>query len=213
MIINSTFLLNLESRTDRLKHSMSELKKHGIDYTLIKSIKFDNGRLGLIYTMRRLFEDCLSSGYENVLVIEDDILFLEEEAKKSIYWCADQLPNDYDMLLMGCNLFQNEVELYSSNLIKVTGACATHCILYSKNGIKKALAAINNQLENVDMENIIPLDMIYVDKIQKDGKCFCCYPMIATQMNGVSDIENKYVDYDRFLTNRFAEKTKHLQCK
>lgn len=211
MIINSTFLLNLESRPDRLEHSRLELKKHGINYTLIKSIKFDNGRLGLIYTMKRLFEDCLSNGYENILVMEDDVLFLVKEVKRSIYWCVDQLPNDYDMLLVGCNLFQNDVELYSENLIKVTGACATHCIIYSKNGVKKALTEINNQLDNVEIEKIIPLDMIYVDKIQKDGKCFCCYPMIATQINGVSDIENRYVDYNRFLTSRFAEKTKHLK--
>lgn len=211
MVINSTFLLNLESRPDRLEHSRSELKKHGIDYNLFKSIKFDNGKLGLIFTMKDVLEHCLIKNYKNVLIIEDDILFLEDEAKKSIQWCADQLPNDYDMLFMGCNLFQQEIELYSANLIKVTGACATHCILYSKSGMEKAFNEILKQINNT--EKVVPLDMIYVDKIQKDGKCFCCYPMIATQINGFSDIENKYVDYDRFLTNRFIEKTKHLECR
>lgn len=205
MKIEKTFIVSLPNRLfDRLIPLIDYVKEIDLDYFVVSAIKKDNGKVGLIKTVYKLFSDCIDLGLRNILVLEDDCRFLINPIE-TINKCFEQLPEDYDMLYLSCNLWQNHVYKYSENLIQLEDAYTTHCVIYSESGIRKVLEAIN---ENNDL---LPLDVLIKEKIMPDKKCFCSFPILAKQMDSFSDIENKEVKYSRFIEDRFEEKTKHLK--
>ncbi len=201
---NKIFCISLPEREDRRIHIENELTKHGLEFRFWRAIKMDNGVQGLLETMKGLLNHAITIGYENVLICEDDCKFIVDNPKVIIDKCMKQLPPDFDLCYLGVNLWQEEVKLYRKNLIKLTDAYATHCILYSRKGMSKLLFALT---EN---ENNTPLDILIKEKIMPDEKCFCSFPFIASQVNSYSDIQNKNQEYAKFLEQRFIEKTKHL---
>lgn len=205
MKIEKVFVISLPERlNDRLYFLSKRLVEEGIEFEVVEAIRSDNGVDGLAKTFHKLFTSCVDKGYRNVLVLEDDCEFIVDKPFELIGKCMMQLPFNFDLLYCGCNLFQTNVSLSSANLIQVLGAWALHAVVYSAIGMRKVLKAIETRTIG------IPLDSVIVDKVQSDGLSFCSYPMIATQKNGFSDIMKAEVNYDRFLLNRFIERTKKL---
>lgn len=206
-MIEKIFIISLPERLiDRLIPLIDYLKSIDMSYWAYQATKNTNGKLGLLLTMEKLLTESMYAEFEQILVLEDDCNFIVDDVKEQIEKCLLQLPKDFDCLYLGVNLFQKNVELYSENLIKLESGYATHAIIYSKKGIRKVLEAIRSKKLNQ-----WALDEIMVKLIQPQGSCFAAYPMVVTQSNGYSDIEKKEIKYDRFLTDRFKERTAHLK--
>ena len=204
MKIEKTFIISLPGRLDRLIPLIDYLKSIGFDYSVVSAIKNSDGRKGLILTIEKLFGDILKEDGDIFLILEDDCKFLTNPID-TIEKCFEQLSDDFDMLFLGCNLWQNKVEKYSENLILLQDAYALHSVIYSRNGMAKILGAIH------EMKDVVPLDVLIKEKVMVENKCFCSIPMITTQIDSYSDIEKRNTKYSKFLEERFAEKTKHLQ--
>lgn len=198
------FMVGLPDRQDRRKHIVAELLKHGFEYNTWSAIKMEDGAQGLVETMKHLLEYAIDHNIERILVIEDDAKFLVDNPKLVITACLSQLPDDFDCCYFGVTLLQNKPTLYSANLIQLTNGLATHCIMYSKQGMVKLLAAIKDSPG-------IQLDKIIRDKIMvPDGKCFASFPILATQIDSYSDIQKSEMKYARHIEDQFYEKTKYL---
>lgn len=203
MIAEKTFVINLPARIDRRETVTKELAKVGIvDYRFWRATHNHNGVVGLLLTMKSLLDHCDSLGLTSVLILEDDARFLHpiglvEDAIK-------QLPTNWDLLYLGVNLFQKEVEFYSPKLIKLTGGCATHAILYSRSGIERAIGML-------DIESESPYDLQLVYKLQEFRNCYAIYPMVVTQSDGFSDIQGENVEYAKLLEDRFENKTQSIK--
>ena len=52
------------------------------------------------------------------------------------------------------------------------------------------------------------IDVFMADVIQEKFNCYMCYPMVATQRPGLSDITRKYTDYNRIMSRykKYVEK-------
>lgn len=210
MKIEKTFILSLPSRlVDRLIPLIDYLKSIDLDYFVWGAFKECDGRVGLIKTIKSLFTDVLKTDIQIVLVLEDDCFFLQNPIG-IIDKCLQQLPADFDLCYLGCNLWQDQIHKYSDNLLQVTDVYGTQSIIYSRAGIQKILDVINEIEINI-MQPVIPYDVIIKEKIMSDGKCFCSFPNLTTQTVSYSDIENKVTDWSRVLETRFLEKTKHLK--
>lgn len=210
-MIDRTYIISLPDRlTDRLIPLIDYLKSIDLDYSVFLAIKDRDGKRGLIFSIEKLFTEILKEHFNLeqpiFLILEDDCKFLSDP-REVIKKCLQQLPKDFDMLFLGCNLWQNHVYKYRDNLIKLDDAYATQSIIYSKKGIEKVLNVIHEFEKN---EIIIPYDVLIKEFIMPDGKCFCSFPNLTTQLNGFSDIEQKEVKYSKFLEHRFTEQTKHL---
>lgn len=198
-----TFIINLPVRTDRRKSVTIEMDRIKLGYRFWRAVTHpSSGVMGLIETMKYLLEYCIANGYAKVLILEDDVRFLE--TRLFVDKCIAQLPDDFDLMYLGCNLAQNKVELFSPNLIKVDGAYATHAILYSNSGMKKVYDILKRGSDS-------PLDVQIVHGVQADGNCYACYPMAGTQVDSYSDIEQRDVRYRQLLEDRFEQKTQHLK--
>lgn len=206
MKIDKTFIISLPHRlTDRLVPLIDYLKGIGLDYHTYSAIRNNDGRLGLIKTIQRLFAELVSNKYDHTfLVLEDDCRFLINPIE-TIKKCFKQLPEDWDCLSLGCNLWQSHVYKYSENLIQLSDSYSTHSIVYSKIGMVKVLNAIET------MTGVVPLDVLIKERVMQDNKCFCTFPILTTQCEGFSDIENKIVNYNSIIEKRFADRTAHLK--
>lgn len=202
MRIEKTYIVNLEERIDRLVPLIDKLKSINFPYWVFKAEKNKDGKLGLLHTMKKLLSEALLEGHKIILVLEDDIKFLTDDML-CVQLYMEQLPEKWDCLYLGINLFEDNVKLFSSNLIKIKSGYSSHAIVYHRRGMMKILQAI---LDN----ETLPYDELLVKYVQPLGNCYCTFPMVFSQHSGYSDIENKEVNYEKYLDNRFKEKTAHL---
>lgn len=190
------YLINLLKRTDRLLQSKWELDKYEIPYTVWEAIEKENGAEGIYLTLREIMSDALINGYKNILVFEDDALFLfnPDSVMDKV---VKQIPTTYDMFHLGVNLTKGYVPRhYSVNLLHLKRGYALHACAYSRSGMSKVMA----------LGPMLPVDWNIADNIQTQGNCYAINPMICTQRPGFSDIEKKQTNWAFALQDRFNER-------
>lgn len=197
------FLINLDSRPDRLEVSDCILKEQGIEYERFPAIKDDNGVKGLLLTMRELFKLCIQRDYKGgVLILEDDFEFLAPVGN-FLKEVMPQLPPTYLTFHLGLNLL-TVPERVSTNILLIDQAYSTHAIVYSRD-------AINSILPMLEKNESLAYDIMLRDEIQIHKRSFCTFPMLCTQRPDYSDIEKKFIDWKTLSTSSFNRMTKSLQ--
>jgi glycosyl transferase family 25 len=131
------FVLHYSKLTRRKQHILEQFAKHGIaDYEFIEKFDKDaitddecpefskdyvaNRRTELSLHLKHLYlyRLMLSENYEEVLVLEDDVILSDNFMKKLTDYMT-QLPKDYDMLFIGngCNLHIPRNQLVANQYI------------------------------------------------------------------------------------------------
>lgn len=195
------YVINLPDRLDRLLHASAEMNRYNIPVEVYTAVKNDKPTYGIAMTLKNIFDHPARKKMKHILVFEDDVQFL---ADPNIYMpvIIEQLKNiNYDMFYLGVNTTREIKEKTSDNILPLQTAYALHAVLWSRSGMDKFL----------EMPMELPIDMAISDYIVKNGKAFCSWPMLCTQMPSYSDIERQDVDYSVFLEKRFAEKTKQIR--
>lgn len=206
MKIQKTVIISLpERKEDRLIPLQAHIKEFNwLNYEVYEAVKLSDGKLGLIVSVADILSKLLEDKEIScVLVCEDDFRFLQEP-NEIVEKCLGQLPSNFDLCYLGCNLWQTHIHKYSQNLIQVDDVYALQSVIYSRSGMEKVLRAIRG------MDKTIPLDVLIKEKVLCDGNCYCSFPILTTQIKGKSDIEGKIKDWSRVLQDRFYERTKHL---
>lgn len=193
------YLVNLPARRDRYWISTWELSKYSIPFETVRAIAHPDGREGLYQTMRILFEQAVDKQYKRILVFEDDLKIVGP-MDQVMGKCVAQLPEDFDLFYLGCNLARRPSHFYSENLLPVTRALSTHAVAYSLEAMKRILS----------LPKFLPVDLLYADVIQQAGRCYCACPMLVTQYPGFSDIEKRQTDWTHALDERFLAHTRDL---
>jgi GR25 family glycosyltransferase involved in LPS biosynthesis len=127
-------------------------------------------------------------------IFEDDCILLKpwgfvEEAMK-------QLPEDWACLNLGPNL-QKPLERYSENLFWLYAGHASHATIYnSKELVDFAVARFNT-------EEFRCIDVLMAYHVQLMFKCFCIYPIAATQRSCMSDINGKFLDNYNIIVDSY----------
>ena len=199
LFFDQVYVIHLKRREDRYKSFRQEFYRAGIDYEIVDAVDgktLDNippekqGSIGCTMSHLKALKLAKKRNLRNVLICEDDVVFVEEvqlQFNKTIF----QLPVYYDMLYLGHNptisRTTQPTPYYSENFNKAMSVLATHC--YGVNG-----KMIDDLIEKVETDITRGFDVHCWD-LQPIYQCFCCYPMLAFQKEGYSDIENKIVDY------------------
>lgn len=198
--IDAIFVINLLKRNDRLQQVTQELSKYSIPFTIWRAVERENGAEGLRQTMQQLFVNCLGAGLKRVLIFEDDALMIED-INKYMPLCLQQLPQDFDLLYLGCQHNQPFERFHSENLLEVISAFSTHAVLWSESGMQKFY----------DRCDGLPIDREIRNKIQAiDQKCYTAYPMLVSQRPSFSDIDGQFRDWSKWLEHLFYKNVKHL---
>jgi len=213
MIIDKIFIINLAHRTDRKEHMINEMKKQNISnyefFSAVKPtlnevnewnnnycnhvkkdvhpLKFDNYRIGCLGCMKSHIEViklALIRNYKNILILEDDTVFINDFSK--LYDYSQQIANNYDMLYLSGSHLGKKINI-STNIKKVIGTYTTGSYCISEKVMKYLIYNINGYYKEIDC--------FYSEEIQHLFNCYCVVPHITKQLDGYSDIQQTNISY------------------
>jgi GR25 family glycosyltransferase involved in LPS biosynthesis len=199
--IKNAFYINLLSRPDRKKHVEDQLEKIGIKAERFNAIKLKNGAVGCSMSHLKCLEIARTNNWDHVLIVEDDILFLNPAL--FIHKLNEFLSNhkNFDVLLFAGNNMPPYVTIDNS-CVKVTKCQTTTGYLVKshyydtlihnyKEGIKKLM---NEPLKHA----IYAIDK-YWFRLQEKDKWYLIIPLSVTQREDYSDIEKKRTNYTNVM--------------
>jgi GR25 family glycosyltransferase involved in LPS biosynthesis len=150
-LFNDAFLINLDSRPDRLKYCTEELSKTDIKFNRVKGLTFKNkgnflnvGARGCYETHKLILNNNINNNYP-ILIMEDDILLTEHFDKFNNY--INTVPENWDILYF-----------YNHNNIKNTindkwiksSTLGTHFYIVNNKSIYKILKLLyENNIDDV----------------------------------------------------------------
>jgi glycosyl transferase family 25 len=179
--VDNVYLINMDKDTERLDNVTKECNKFNINFERFSGINplklseeeldkyvtktcqniCPNGIVGCGVSHMKIYEDALKNNYKNILVLEDDVNFtddLYEELDKAM----SELPEDYDILYLGCVGLCDKNIVYNMNLYLFF-----HLLFYlsSKNKCQsKNEKIINNKYIHVPIFPITTHAMIISNK-------------------------------------------------
>lgn len=172
------YVINLDKREDRMRSATEQLHKYLIPFERWPAIEELDGAEGLRLTMIELFTHCIENNYQNVLVFEDDLHIIEPTINEVMEEVVNQIPHDYQIIYMGCQLCAMPSGFYWTHLLKAKQMQSTHAAFYSLKGMK-----------NIMEKNMYaPIDNFFVKEIQPAGNCYATYPFLISQIISKSDI-------------------------
>jgi hypothetical protein len=195
--IKHAFYINLTSRPDRKQHVESQMQLLGIPVQRFNAIKLPNGALGCSMSHLKCLEMAKAAGWPHLLIVEDDIKFLQPELFKSQLSKFLSRHGFWDTILIA----GNNVPPYQpidDTCIKV-GTCQT-TTGYLVNGhyfdtlIANFRDGIKKLIENPTQHILYAIDK-YWFHLQKRDKWYLIIPLSVTQREDYSDIEKRATNY------------------
>ena len=196
---NSIYVINLKERIDRKNHIIRELSKINCEnYNLFEGINgneltnntnLSNGMFGLVKTYIKIYEDWKTSPKENILIIEDDCIFVDEFNEKLSKY-IENVPDDWEMLYFGANHnyhMGNKTAKINDFCIKLNNSYSAHCVLFKSYVFDELILS----LLNFNIENDVMMS-----NLQKKYNSYSSIPNLTSQIASFSNIQNENVNYD-----------------
>jgi glycosyl transferase family 25 len=201
--IKHAFYINLDSRPDREIHVEKQLATVGINAKRFKAIKLQNGALGCSMSHLKILESAKKKEWEHVLIVEDDIKFLNPELFVNQFNNFLKTHQVFDVVLIaGNNMppFSN----VDDTCVKVTRCQTTTGYLvknhYFDTMIYNYRKGIEKLMKNPEDHKLYALDK-YWFHIQEKHNWYLIIPLTVVQRPDYSDIEKRATDYTRSMTD------------
>lgn len=213
--------INLDHREDRREHIENEIKKlKNTQFTRIPGVNVTDEqtkeilskvhveaietnfsqsqkRLGCSFGHINAIKTAKDNGWEYVLIVEDDCVFLPslENVLENALRELQYLPK-WDMLHFGANAL-TPIKQLSPHIGKLTAAYCAHAYVVPKH--------FYDTLLNIPIEQYIIQDAYYMD-ISRDTRynVYTVLPIVATQKESFSELENKVVNYYDVIINSYT---------
>ena len=200
-LFSHIYLLNLDSRTDRLARVSKRLQAQNLSFERFSGIIPTNaggfhllGMLGCLLSHLGIIQKAIKEDNGNILIFEDDCV-LRDDFREQAEKYLDQLNGiDWDFLFLGAAWHgAKKKEKLSENLYSLD--CVYHTHAYAIN--KKSLASVEKVLVTASQvkRNGINIDMVYS---KLPFKKIVVRPNLAVQEPDKSNIEASF-------TNRLGE--------
>lgn len=195
--IKHSFYINLASRPDRKQHVESQLNTIGMNAERFNAIKLPNGALGCSMSHLKCLETAKQKGWTHLLIVEDDIKFLNPELFKNQLNLFLSKHKSWDVVLIGGNNIPPYVKI-DDTCVKVSSCQTTTG--YLVNGhyfdilIDNYRSGIKKLLQFPDQHILYAIDK-YWFQLQKRDNWFLIIPLTVTQREDYSDIEKRPTNY------------------
>lgn len=202
---DAIYVINLNKREDRLLQITEDFEKYEIPFERITAIENDKGAEGLKDTMVKIFNDSIEKNHSHILVFEDDCKIIVDPKlfHDSMNKVTEQVPENYIMCFLGCQLSGRISHFPSPNIISASKLFSTHSVMYSNRGMK---IIIGSNLQ-------APIDNHYVANVEPLGCSYCTFPLLTSQYTGYSDIGKNVHAWDPFITPRFQQKLNEFKMR
>lgn len=191
--------INLDKRTDRKKKLEKELEKISIDpHKIIRVSAYDdelNGVRGCAYSHIQALEFSIQKKWKNVLVLEDDCLFIEDRKEIDSYInnFIRHFQNDWDVFFLGTDIRRSQLTSHK-DYVRVHFSVRAHSYAVNGHYISKLrnhfVSTYESMKEDLFFTNCLhkALDRQWIE-LQKVDRWFAGVEMIASQRKSFSDIE------------------------
>ncbi len=184
--------INLDRRVDRWTKCLEEFEKHDLDVLRIQAVdgkdipkagKIRGPEIGCILSHKAALQMIVRNGWGKVLILEDDIEFIEDLNNRFEIAIA-HVPK-WDMLYFGGN-HVNKVTKINEFVGKCNRTFTTshYCVTL------KSAGEIEPQINAVAQ-----IDVTY-SRLQKEMQMYAFVPPLAWQVSGYSDIQGGETNYD-----------------
>lgn len=202
--IKHAFYINLEHRTDRKEHVEKQLDNIGIQADRFNAIRMDNGAIGCSISHLKLLQYALKNNLDHILIVEDDILFLDPEKFKSQFNKFIELHgNNWEVILFAGNNMP-PYEKIDETCIKVSKCQTTTGYLVNKHFIKALEQNVKMGLSNL-LNRPNEREKFAIDKfwfvLQSASRWYLITPPTVIQRLDYSDIEKRVTNYEGLMTD------------
>jgi glycosyl transferase family 25 len=202
--IKHAYYINLEHRTDRKEHVEKQLENVGINATRFNAIKTQNGAIGCSMSHLKILQDAHSKQFNHVLIVEDDIKFLDPELFKNQFEKFLQIHgNNWDVILLAGNNMPPYTPI-DDTCIKVSRCQTTTGYLVNGPYIRKLMDNIKMGLTHLISKpkehRLYAIDKFWF-VLQNVDRWYLIIPPTIVQRPDYSDIEKKYANYEYLMTD------------
>jgi glycosyl transferase family 25 len=200
--IKHAYYINLDHRIDRKEHVTQQLETMGITANRFNAIKMEDGAIGCSLSHLKILQTALDNKFDHVLILEDDITFLDPELFKSQFQkFMEKYENKWDVLLFAGNNMP-PYEKVDDLCVKVQRCQTTTGYLVNGHYIKILLQnikmGVNNLIYKPEEKNTYAIDKFWF-MLQTVGKWYLITPLTVVQKEDYSDIEKKVINYTKLM--------------
>jgi glycosyl transferase family 25 len=201
--IKNIFYINLEHRTDRKEHVEKELLKIGVrSAQRFNAIKMENGAIGCSMSHLRILQDAQKNNLDHILIVEDDITFLDPELfKNQINKFFETHKNDWDVVLLAGNNMPPYKNI-DDTCIQVSRCQTTTGYIVNGHYIKTLLQNVKIGLTHL-INKPTEHSKYAIDKywfiLQQLYKWYLIVPLTVVQREDYSDIEKRVTNFEKHM--------------
>ena len=201
--IKNVYYINLKERVDRREHVRAQLKSIGIiDPQRFEAIRTKNGRIGCSLSHLGIIKMAKQRGWDHVIIVEDDILFLDPSLfKKQFELFLSNHAQEADMVLLAGNNLPPYQKIDDS-CVRVSFCQTTTGYLvfghYFDTLIHNFKEGIEKLMREPDQHLIYAIDQYWIP-LQRIHRWYLIIPLSVIQKPDYSDIEQKDTNYSHLL--------------
>jgi GR25 family glycosyltransferase involved in LPS biosynthesis len=203
--IRHAFYINLEHRTDRNSHVINQLTNLGLPiFERFNAIKMEHGAAGCSMSHLKILQTALQNNYDHVLILEDDISFLNPNLFKANFnKFLERQGNNWDVILLAGNNVP-PYDKVDDVCIKVKQCLTTTGYIVNGHYIKRLIDNVKlgliNLLRKPDKGILYAIDKFWF-VLQGMDRWFLIIPPTVVQREDYSDIEKRNTNYQRLMTD------------
>jgi glycosyl transferase family 25 len=201
--IKNIFYINLEHRTDRKEHVEKELLNIGFkEAQRFNAIKMENGAIGCSMSHLRILQDAQKNNLDHILIVEDDISFLDPELfKNQLNKFFETHKNNWDVVLLAGNNMPPYKNI-DDTCIQVSRCQTTTGYIVNGHYIKTLLQNVKiglTHLINKPTEHAKYAIDKYWFILQQLYKWYLIVPLTVVQREDYSDIEKRVTNFEKHM--------------
>ena len=209
--ITNIYYINLDKRTDRKYHIENQLKLLNWNGKRFPAIQHSFGALGCSFSHLALLKYARRNKLSHILIMEDDVTFLEPSVFLNSINKFLETHNDFDVLLLAGNNM-GDYKRIDNHCIKVTHCQTTTAYLVKSHYYDTLISNYENGINLLQLYpnriNEYAIDQ-YWGSLQIADKWYLITPLTVTQRQDYSDIEKRPTNYAPAMLD--LDKTAFLQ--
>lgn len=210
--IKNIFYINLDTRPDRKSRFQIEMKNIGLSAIRFNAIKHNFGAIGCSLSHLTLLKFAKTHNLDHILIMEDDIMFLNIESFTNSLNEFLSSSIDFDVLLLAGNNMGPYAKM-GDFCVKIKKCQTTTGYLvkqhYYDTLIQNIEEGINNLKLNINRVNEFAIDQ-YWNKLQLSDNWYLLTPLTVTQRADYSNIEKRVTNYDRVMLDLDKKMLRHI---
>lgn len=180
------YCINLDDRPEKWAETKVAFEGTGITPKRFSAIRHTEGWRGCGASHVAIVREAMRHGHPWILVVEDDCVPAADFAQrwpvvKKALW---EERGAWDIFLGGPTYIKGPIQPHGKHLVEIESGYALHFYVLQAAAYEKVIAW------NPDRHG--PIDVYYSDQL----RIVTSQPILATQRNGVSDIEKKELSHD-----------------